>query len=125
MGRPAKLPSARRSEGVRVRLTPAELEQVRARAASLGLPVAEYMRRTALSRALPTPIPAVNSELVKEFAHIGRNLNQLTRHLNAVAGLMGANELARTKELLDRFWAKLGELGQQLQVSPSDHERLE
>lgn len=48
LGRPPLRPEERKTKGVRVRFTDAELRQVKARAKAAGVTVAEFLRKLAL-----------------------------------------------------------------------------
>ena len=62
-----------------MRLTDAELEQVRRRAAGARLAVAAYSRAAALRTSPPGPVPALNIHFVGELGRLANNLNQLTK----------------------------------------------
>lgn len=85
---------ARRDSVLKVRFTADEMKVVRAHAAALGMPMADFMRRslleggadiTLVGRVFPTPpraVPAADPELVAALARIGCNVNQIARALN-------------------------------------------
>src|SRR5262249_47983185 len=52
------------------------------RAAAVHLTVLDYLRRVALQRPLPAPVPAVNGPVREELRRIGVNLNQLVYRLH-------------------------------------------
>lgn len=85
MARPKKDTHEKRSEVVRLRLTLAEHEHVRAQAEAAGVTVSEFLRRRSLGYVVPQirgrrgPDPA----LLVELNRIGINLNQVARNLNS------------------------------------------
>jgi hypothetical protein len=87
-GRPPLPPRRRRTRRLFVRLTPDELRDLRLRAAHARLPVATYLRHTALHRRPPHPVPALTVRTLGELARWGNNLNQLTKlaHLRQLPG---------------------------------------
>lgn len=99
-GRPRLPAHQRRTSGLLVRLTQLEHETLRSRAAAARLPLAHYVRTTALSRHLKAShVPAANLAISGELAAIGNNLNQAV-HL-AHLGLLTPSLLPTLKELLD------------------------
>ncbi len=84
MARPKIAPEALRSATIGVRVSPAEYEALREKAAALRLTPAQWLREAALSRRLPPPpVPPVNLETYRELGKIGGNLNQIAARLNA------------------------------------------
>ena len=81
MARPTKDPSEKRSETVKLRLTLAEHEFVRAQAQTAELSVSEYLRRRALSLPVTAPPRRADAALVSELNRIGINLQQFLRNL--------------------------------------------
>jgi hypothetical protein len=77
MGRPPKDPSLVRSLQLDVDVSPAEIEILRGLASKLGLPLRTYVRQASLGAKLPPTVPAINSELARDLAQVGGNLNQL------------------------------------------------
>jgi hypothetical protein len=77
MGRPPKDPSLVRSLQINLDISATELEMLRDLAGSLGLPLRTYVRQASLGAKLPPTVPAVNSELARDLARVGGNLNQL------------------------------------------------
>lgn len=83
-GRPRGDPAAVRTSTIGVRVSAAEYEALRERAAHMGMTPAQYLREAALSRRLPSPpVPAVNREQYAELARLSANLNQLMRAVNS------------------------------------------
>jgi hypothetical protein len=92
--------SPRRSSELKIRLTPDELNAVRARAAQAGQPMADFTRRRLLESGAeivpvgrvtkpasdvdPAP-PAADPALVRQVARIGNNLNQIARAIHRAA----------------------------------------
>lgn len=77
MGRPPKDPSLVRSVQINVDVSPAELELLLGLAGDLHLPLRTYLRNVALGAKLPRAVPKVNTELARDLARVGGNLNQL------------------------------------------------
>lgn len=93
-GRTALPPEQRRSAGSRIALTVAELTTIKRAAGRRGLPVAVWVRETALAAAglatalpLPSAPPPVVAALLRELVRVGVNLNQLAHAANR-AGLL-------------------------------------
>ena len=108
-GRPKIDPAAVRRSTIGVRVSAAEYDALRTRAADMGLTPAQFLRHAALTRRLPSPpVPAVNRD---EYAKLGRmagNLNQLVRRAN-----QGQNVIL-TDPLVKLLLAELNDLRQAL-----------
>jgi hypothetical protein len=76
-----------KTETVKARITNREKLQIEFRANLAGLKVSDYLRKTALQREIPRPIPQVNKETYSELTRIGININQLTRAVNTALKL--------------------------------------
>ena len=83
-GRPARAAGERRSAVLpRVRVTPAELEEVRVRAGELGVPVAELIRGALLERgARAAAVPQLNREAWGRLGPLAANLNQYLKAIH-------------------------------------------
>lgn len=82
-GRPKNPPGTVRATTIGVRVSPAELETLQAKAAQMGLTPAHWLREAALSRRLPTPpVPPINREHYADLARLSGNLNQLAKLAN-------------------------------------------
>lgn len=81
MARPEKDPNEKLSEVVRLRLTVAEHEHVRAQADAAGVTVSDYLRRRAVGYRVPEGggRRAGDPAIVSELNRIGVNVNQLAR----------------------------------------------
>ncbi len=123
MARPVKQPGEQRSEVVRLRLTLAEAEHVRAQASAASQSVSEYLRRRAIGYTVPSPTTVRGDPaLLSELNRIGVNVNQLAksvhldhkfvRHWEAIAG-----ELRRVMELVARTQHDL-DLDPELEAEP-------
>jgi hypothetical protein len=78
--RPRLAPEGRRERVLTIRLTAAERQTIWRRAALARLPVAAYVRQTALRPAAPPrSVPIVNVRSYGQFGRLANNLNQLTR----------------------------------------------
>lgn len=82
-GRPKNPPGTVRATTIGVRVSPAELEALQAKAAQMGMTPAHWLREAALSRRLPTPpVPSINREHYADLARLSGNLNQLAKLAN-------------------------------------------
>ncbi len=82
-GRPKKAPGTVRAVTIGVRVAPAELEALTAKAEQMGMTPAHWLREAALSRRLPSPpVPPINREQYAELARLSANLNQLAHAAN-------------------------------------------
>ena len=80
MARPAKQTEEKRTEQLKIRLTIAEIEQLRAAAKAAGLSVSDYARAQMLGSQLPIRVTTRRDPaLVSELNRIGINVNQLAR----------------------------------------------
>ena len=70
----------------KVRVSPEELDTIKARAEQAGLSLSEYQRRMCLSGKVSVTRKKDNVLLVRELKSIGNNLNQLARsvHIHGV-----------------------------------------
>lgn len=79
-GRPPAPQGEVRKRTIGVRVNATELDALQRKADSLGLPLAQWLRKVALSRFVPRPlVPEVNREAYAELAKLAGNLNQLAR----------------------------------------------
>jgi hypothetical protein len=82
-GRPKNEPGTVRDVTIGVRVAPAELAALTAKAEHMSMTPAQWLREAALSRRLPSPpVPAINREQYAELARLSANLNQLTKLAN-------------------------------------------
>lgn len=96
MARPSKDPTELRTQRFNLRLTPAEIEHVRANAAAAGLEPHDYVRRRVLGhRIRPAAGRGADPALVSELNRIGVNVNQLARSVHR------GSDFAR-------FWREVG-----------------
>ena len=81
----AKLPTEDlRVRTIGVRVSAAELAVIQAKAAQVGLPLAQWLRSAALSRVILRPlVPEVNRQAYAELARLAANLNQIARAVHA------------------------------------------
>ena len=80
-----KIRKPRREVSFLIRLTRAEREDLAARADEAKVPLATYLRRSALGRR-PTPVIEANVSLLHELSRVGNNLNQVARYCNIREG---------------------------------------
>lgn len=82
-GRPKLSQEAVRSRTIGVRVNELEMDKLIARANTMGMSPAQWLRHAALDRKLPSlPAPEVNRDLYVEFSRVGVSLNQLARAAN-------------------------------------------
>ena len=83
-GRPKNEPGTVRDVTIGVRVAPAELAALTAKAEQMSMTPAQWLREAALSRRLPSlPVPAINREQYAELARLSANLNQLAKLANS------------------------------------------
>ena len=96
---------------VPVRLPRVQRDQLAQVAREMGLSLSGYIRRVILAQPLPPrrppqPIPEINLETYVELGHLGANINQLARAVNA-GSMPGRAQLMEVLELVAR---SLGEI---------------
>jgi hypothetical protein len=116
MARPKNAPGSVRTATIGVRVSPAEYERLKAKAAEMGMSPAQWLRRAALDRRLP-PAPAapVNLDTYRELARIGVNLNQ------AVAKIHDGSAHDIPREIIRHLYETLQQI--QAQVMGGGHDR--
>lgn len=83
-GRPRGNPADIRATTIGVRVSPAEYEALKTKAAQMGMTPAQWLRDAALKRRLPSPpVPAANRAEYAYLARLSANLNQLVRLANS------------------------------------------
>lgn len=83
-GRPRGNPADVRAFTIGVRVSPTEYEELKTKAAQMGMLPAKWLREAALSRRLPTPpVPQINREQYAELARLSANINQLAHAINS------------------------------------------
>ncbi len=107
MSRPKKEEHEKRTERYNLRFTLAEHEYLLAQADEVGLPMAEFLRRRALSYMVPTGRARrrVDPGVLNELNRIGINVNQIARNLNSDRPLrLNAQDvLAELQQVLGRL----------------------
>lgn len=82
-GRPKGDPAAVRVLTIGVRVSAGEYAALRVKAEQMGMSPAQWLRKSALSRRLPSPpVPAANRQQYAELARLSANLNQLAHAAN-------------------------------------------
>ena len=82
-GRPRSAAADVRTATIGVRVSAAEYATLRAKAETMAMAPAQWLREAALTRRLPSPpVSAINREQYAELARLSANLNQLTRLAN-------------------------------------------
>lgn len=80
MARPKKQAGEKRDEQLKIRLTTAEIEELRTAAFTAGVSVSDYARSRMLGTRLPSKtVSRSDPALVSELNRIGVNVNQLAR----------------------------------------------
>ena len=83
-GRPRGNPADIRATTIGVRVSPAEYEALKAKAAQMSMTPAQYLRDAALKRRLPSPpVPEANRTEYAYLARLSGNLNQLAKLANS------------------------------------------
>jgi hypothetical protein len=104
-GRPRLDRAQVRDAIVGVRLSPAEHDAIRVRAAAAGLKPSELFRLSVLKKALPPiPAPAANRAEYSRLAGLSNNLNQIARLANSGAPItVDLDLLAQVQDELARL----------------------
>lgn len=87
----------KRMAAVKFRASREEIEQLREAAHRARLALGTLVRNAALGQVIQPPpaVPEVNRKLYSDLAHVGSNLNQIARHLNAGDfHMIGGDQLA-------------------------------
>ena len=104
-GRPKNAPGTVRATTIGVRVSPAELAALQAKAQQMSMTPAHWLREAALSRRLPCPpVPPINREQYAELARLSANLNQLAKMANSGQPVIVADPL------LQRLASEVGRL---------------
>lgn len=90
----------RRTETIRARVTPRELQYIENKIKGTNFTMSEFLRRVALDKDVLV-VDGVQ-ELAKQLRGIGKNLNQLT--MLAHKGLIETIDLESTEDKLDEIW---------------------
>ena len=100
--------SEQRSAVAHARVTPAELERWRAKAAAAGLPLSELLRQAMRrTRAWTAAAAGIERERVRQVARIGSNLNQIARWANTCKDAAEAAEVVAHLAAIEREIAEL------------------
>ncbi|MDT7828031.1 plasmid mobilization relaxosome protein MobC [Pricia sp. S334] len=84
MGRPKKELSSLKIIQVNVRMTVNDYMKVSADAETIGLSVAEYIRRKITEKSLPKKrVSPSDRKIFVELSRVGNNLNQITKVVNS------------------------------------------
>ena len=107
MARPRKDPAAKRTETVRISLSPVEIATLKAKAERAQTNVTAFVRATALGTQIAVkPSAPADFELRQELRRIGVNLNQIAKALNAGREGMPSS-LAACCEKLDAIFDRM------------------
>ena len=80
MARPTKAGEEKRTAQINLRLTEAEMAGLRLDAAKAGVPVSDYVRRSAIGQSVSMRSASrTDPALITELNRIGVNVNQLAR----------------------------------------------
>lgn len=94
--------SMRGNKYVKFRAPADEHERIRELATAAGLNVSDYIR-ACIGTYRPEPItPKIHLDALTELGRIGNNLNQITRHLNALEPV-AADEISMMATALRRI----------------------
>lgn len=119
-GRPAKDSDKVKSSTLKIRVSDAEMRQLKSKAAQFDVTVSQYVRDAALLHNITKMIITNNSDLnllTAEVNKIGINLNQIARRLNASKSYrecfgvspMREDEVAISLKILQSQLAKIDE----------------
>lgn len=104
MARPTKSPTERRTEQVKIVLSPVELAQVKGKADQAGTTATAFVRAAALGKSVTvTQTTAPDFMTRHEMRRIGVNLNQIAHTLNAGLGYTPP-ELLQVCQKLDHLF---------------------
>jgi len=117
-GRPRGAPGQLRGQSLGVCVNPVEMDAIRRKADSVGLPVSQWLRQIALARYVPRPlVPELNREVYAELAKLAGNLNQLARAASAAE-----DRVLVPMALLKEVYAILQQLRLELLGAESDRQ---
>jgi len=103
MPRPTKPDSLRRRQIIRVYFNPAELTRVQTQAKRAKSSLAHYLRRCALGKKIPAPIPGRNLLAWHQLWRVKSNASQIAAVLRVYrSGVPAARLLARLHERTER-----------------------
>jgi hypothetical protein len=99
----------KRTEKITFRMTPGEKAHLRKQAANSGLNTESFIRSAIAGQKITPKTPEQWTEILRELAAIGNNLNQIARVANAtgVADICGIAEI-REKITNLGWWVKFG-----------------
>ena len=102
----------RRTVTAAARVSPGELADWRAKAASAGVPLSTLLREAmARTRTWTAPAAEVERERTRQIARIGSNLNQIARWANTFASTAEAVEVVAHLVAIERALAALAPAG--------------
>jgi len=91
---PQEQQNQRLSSRLELRLSDSDYNQIKARAEQVNLSMSDFMRRAALSRAMPRPLAAFDLKAYQVLCKIeaqlriaGNNLNQIAKACNSAVAL--------------------------------------
>ncbi len=109
----------RRTVTAAARVSPGELAEWRAKAASAGVPLSALLREAmARTRTWTAPAAEVERERTRQIARIGSNLNQIARWANTFASTAEAVEVVAHLVAIERALAALAPAGR---LGPDAH----
>ncbi|PIB38462.1 plasmid mobilization protein [Maribacter sp. 4G9] len=84
MGRPKKEPTSLKIIQVNIRMTVDDYIKVSDNAKTIGLSIAEFIRRKVTEKSLPKKkVSPTDRKLFVELSQVGNNLNQLAKFVNS------------------------------------------
>lgn len=101
----------KRAHRWQVPLTDAERNEIKARAAALGLPVAAYMRSVVLG--VEPPARRAGVDAVAALKRVGSNLNQIAKIGNK-SGTLNAGQVKALGAVLSQVKQTAGKIGEAL-----------
>ncbi len=100
----------KRNKQVIIRFTESEYDALRAKAAIAGLKMSPFVRRLVTGCKIKPRPPDCYKDLVREFAAIGNNINQIT-HLANSTGYVSRAQIEQLTDLMKQIWQLAHELG--------------
>ncbi|SHN71415.1 plasmid mobilization protein [Desulfovibrio litoralis] len=100
-GRPQLQNDLVRIHTVGIRLNSAELDSLKRKADSFGLPLGQWLRNIALKHFVPRPlVPEINRTVYAELANLASNLNQIAKASYSSSVAMPTHLICQTNNKL-------------------------
>ena len=93
-GRPAK-EKTKLSTSINLKLTEADFNRIREKAEKLGMKATQYVREMVLKGSVKSRFTLEELDLMRKFAGIANNLNQIAKKANQAGYIMEAIEIMK------------------------------